>query len=134
MQLTVLAEAEHSVEADVADGTALVDPEHLPDALGWELRPEGLCRGDVCVPVRDRDSLFAGNRLDLAAVAGALDRPILVDDDEGVAVLGVPGSTRRSAVEGFRAPSFELPDLDGTLHRLEEWRGKKKLLVAFASW
>ena len=29
---------------------------------------------------------------------------------------------------------FTLPDLDGGEHSLEEWRGKKKLLVAFATW
>ena len=29
-------------------------------------------------------------------------------------------TTRRSAVEGFRAPNFELPDLDGRMHRLDE--------------
>ena len=27
-----------------------------------------------------------------------------------------------------------LPDLDGRLHQLGEWHGRKKLLVAFASW
>ena len=106
----------------------------LPDALGWELKPEGLCRDDVCVPVRDRDALVRDDDLDLAAVADALDRPVVVDEEHRVVVLGVPVATRRSAVEGFRAPSFELPDLDGRMHRLEEWRGRKKLLVAFASW
>jgi len=134
VEVTVLADDVREIEADVRDGAVLIDPDRLPDAIGWDLKPEGLCRGDVCVPVRARDTLFQGDQLDLAAVGRALDRPVVIDGDNGVVVLGVPAAARRSAVEGFRAPPFELPDLDGRLHPLEEWRGRKKLLVAFASW
>ena len=38
------------------------------------------------------------------------------------------------ALDDVRAPPFELPDLDGSLHRLDEWRGLKRLLVTFSSW
>ena len=31
-------------------------------------------------------------------------------------------------------PDFELPDLSGTLHRLSDHRGRKVLLIAYASW
>ena len=62
----------------------------------------------------------------------ALDRPFLADD--GVAALGEPRATRRLATDGLQAPAFTLPDLQGERHSLEEWRGRKKLLVAFASW
>ena len=93
-----------------------------------------MIHGDPAKAHIDRDALFEEDRLDLAAVAGVLDRPMVVDSEASVAVLGVPAAVRRSTVDGFRAPAFELPDLDGRLHSLEEWRGRKKLLVAFASW
>ena len=41
---------------------------------------------------------------------------------------------RREALEGRQAPDFELPDLDGVDHRLTEWDGRRRLLVAFATW
>ena len=56
--VTVIADDLSSVDATVADGRVLLDPEQLPGALGWTLKPEGLCRDDVCVPVHDRDALF----------------------------------------------------------------------------
>ncbi|HSY78461.1 MAG TPA: redoxin domain-containing protein [Verrucomicrobiae bacterium] len=34
----------------------------------------------------------------------------------------------------MQAPDFELPDLDGKLHRLSDYRGKKVFLLAWASW
>jgi len=37
-------------------------------------------------------------------------------------------------LESLEAPDFELPDLDGKRRRLTEFRGKKVLLHAFASW
>jgi hypothetical protein len=33
-----------------------------------------------------------------------------------------------------RAPDFRLRDLDGVEHDFSEWHGRKRLLVAFASW
>jgi hypothetical protein len=132
MAVTVITDEPRSTPADVADGTVLIAPADLSAAIGWTLKPEGLCRADVCVPVRDRDALFAGEQLDLARVAEALDRPFLAAD--GVAALGEPRATRLLATDGLQAPSFTLPDLQGRLHELEEWRGRKKVLVAFASW
>ena len=35
---------------------------------------------------------------------------------------------------GDEAPDFTLPDAAGRLHRLSEHRGKKVLLVTWASW
>jgi hypothetical protein len=132
--LTVLSDEARTVDAEVTGGRARVDPADLPAAIAWELKPDGLCRAEVCVPVRDPDALRAGARLDLAAVAEALDRPSALDAESGVMAVGEPRALRRQAREGLVAPTFELPDLDGALHRLEEWRGRKKLLTAFASW
>ena len=134
MQVTIVTDEISTVTA-VADGDRLlIDPAALPDALGWEWKPEGLCRGNVCVPVRDRAALQVGEQLDVGAVASALDRLAVVDAAAGIAAVALPKEGRREALHDHHAPSFTFPDLDGVDHDLEEWRGKKKLLVAFASW
>jgi hypothetical protein len=66
--------------------------------------------------------------------AEAEGRPVAVDPEEGAAYLGVPARARAAALASLEAPDFTLPDLDGRLHSLWEHRGKKVLLVAYASW
>ena len=62
------------------------------------------------------------------------DRPLAVDREEGVAFLGVPAPVRAARLASLEAPDFRLPDLDGRAHSLSEHRGRKVLLVAYASW
>jgi hypothetical protein len=135
-QVTIIEDETRTVEATVDGDGVLIEPGRLGDALGWELKAEGLCRGDVCVPVRDPAGLRPADagRLDLAAVAAALGRPVVVDAQAGLAAVALPAEQRRQALESLQAPPFALHDLDGVTHQLSEWRGRKKLLVAFASW
>jgi hypothetical protein len=132
--VTVISDDVRTVDATVSGDAFLLDPATLPAALGWELKPEGLCRDKTCVPVRDPSVLFVDDRLDLAAVAGALGRPMVLDTDARLAAVALPAEQRRDALDDLVAPSFTLPDLDGRLHQSGEWHGRKKLLVAFASW
>lgn len=120
--------------ADPERRTFLVGPELLPEALGWELKPSGLCQEGTCVPVADMGALTVGDQLDLVAVARALGRPTVVDVEAGLMAVALPAELRRQALEELRAPAFELPDLDGNLHGLYEWAGLKKALVTFSSW
>ena len=98
------------------------------------LKPEGLCRESVCVPVRDREALVVDGSIDLAAFAAALHRPVVVDAAEGVAALGVPAAERVAAMETLEAPDFELPDLDGETFRYSSLGPRKTLVVTWASW
>ena len=132
--VTFLADEVRRAPARIADGRVLVEPARLKDALGWTLEAEGLCRGDVCVPVRDRSALFVDDRLDIERVARALGRSAVVDTEAELVAIALPTERRRQALEHLVAAPFELRDLDGAPRRLEEWRGTKKLLVAFASW
>lgn len=117
------------------DGDAVaVDARDVERTLGWALRPEGLCRGDVCIPVREPAALAGADGMDLAALAGALGRPLAVDPAERTAALGTAARERAVAQDGLRAPDFALPDLAGRMHRLSDHRGKKVLLIAYASW
>lgn len=117
----------------LADGP-LVTPDELESALGWALKPQGLCRDDTCVIVPDRAALERDGKIDATAVAALLDRPAAVDETSGVAAIGVPRQARRGALDDLMAPDFVLPDLDGTPHALSDHRSKKRLLVAFSSW
>jgi len=102
-------------------------------ALGWSVTPEGLCREGLCVPVRS-DALLTEDGVDLAELAAALGRPLAMDLAEGAAYLGAAAGERGRALAALDAPDFALPDLAGRVHRLSEHRGKKVLLVAYASW
>jgi hypothetical protein len=134
MRVTVVGDATVVVDGDVVDDRVLVTPDALTGALGWTLKPEGLCRDDVCVPVRDRNALLVGDRIDLAAATDALGRPTVVDADAAIVAVALDREQRRSALESLTAPDVVLQDLEGTPHALSEWRGQKRLLHAFASW
>jgi hypothetical protein len=134
MQVAVITDEVRTVEASTTDGRVLVEPAALAEGLGWTLKAEGLCREDVCVPVRDAAALRVDGRIDLEAVAGALGRPIVVDAEAGLVAMALSGEQRRQALDGLHAPAFTLADLDGAEHDLGEWHGRKKLLVAFSTW
>jgi hypothetical protein len=88
----------------------------------------------VCVPVRDRDALVVGDRVDVLAAAGALRRPAVVDPDLGIVAVALDREQRASALQSLVAPDVSFLDLDGNPHRLSQWRGQKRLLHAFSSW
>jgi hypothetical protein len=123
-----------TVAARRAGGRIRVPAADVERALGWKLAPEGLCRGDVCVPVRRPAELASAEGLDLEVLAELLGRPLATDPEEGVAVLGAGAAQRRAVLASLEAPDFALPDLAGKLHRLSDQRGKKVLLIAYASW
>ncbi len=133
-RVTIIGDDTRIVDATVAGERILVAADALSDAVGWELKAEGLCRAETCVPVPDRSALFVGDRLDIGAVADALGRPAVIDAGAGIAAIGLDAERRRSALRSLVAPSFTLPDLDGNPHELAEWRGRKRLLHAFSSW
>lgn len=99
-----------------------------PAMIGWERKDEGLCRGDVCIPVP------AGRSLGLPEIAGLLGRPLVLDHEEKVAALAASPTDRADILRSGMAPDFELPDVDGVLHRLRDHQGRKVVLYAYASW
>lgn len=123
-----------ALDATVTGNSFRVPPAALAAGLGWELKAEGLCRDAVCVPVRDRPALVGPDGVDLAELARLLDRPLAVDGACGLAVIGTSAGVRDARLASLEAPDFTLPDLGGALHSLSDHRGKKRLLIAWASW
>ena len=72
--------------------------------------------------------------IDLEELARVLGRPLALDTEERTAALGVPATDRSASLVTLEAPDFTLPDLHGRMHSLSDHRGKKVLLIAYASW
>ena len=107
------------------------DAAAFEDATGWAIKPEGACRGEVCVPLPGEVRTDGG--LDATVLADRLGMPVLHDEAHGLAALG-PSTVVGRALESAVAPELELPDGDGNPFRLSSLHGKKVLLVAWASW
>jgi hypothetical protein len=135
MSFTVLEDGRRTeVDARVDGDRILLTPSDLERSLGWSLKPQGLCRGDACMPVPPSSGLVSDGRIDLDAFAAFMGRPLAKDADAGAACLGESASDRRAVMKGGLAPDFTLPDLSGRTHSLGDYRGRKALLIAWASW
>jgi hypothetical protein len=137
MTMLLTEDGEKLVAGARAEGERLwLDGAALEAATGWSLAPEGLCREGMCVPLppgREAE-LVQGARVDLAAVWRHLGKPIVHDASGGVWALGESAEDRTAALHSLEAPDFTLPDPAGRLHSLSDYRGKKVLLVSWASW
>jgi hypothetical protein len=96
---------------------------------GWTLRPEGACRGDVCVPLETDRS---GADFDVAAVANELGMPIVRHSNE-LAALG-PATLGGRVLTTAEAPELILPSFDGEMFDLRTLRGQKVVLVAWSPY
>jgi hypothetical protein len=72
--------------------------------------------------------------VNLAALARLLEQPVLRDDAHAIWCVSDAAPARRAATHSLQAPDFTLPDLEGRLHSLADYRGKKVFLVSWASW
>lgn len=120
--------------ARVVGDSVRIAPADLESAFGWKLESRGLCKGGVCLVARDRRGLVDEGGIDLAAFGQTAGLPLALDVAEGVAVLGESAAARGSQLVSLEAPDFTLPDLAGRRHTLSNHRGKKVLLIAYASW
>ena len=96
---------------------------------GWQLKSEGACQGDVCIPLSEP----AGEWVDIARVAKDLGMPIVAEPEYGLWALG-PASVGLRALASAQAPNLRLPDLDGHEFQLSSLRGQKVLLYAWAPY
>lgn len=105
-------------------------------ATGWTLKPEGFCKGDICVPVPPaRVAEFVGDdEVNVAALWRLMGLPYARDASGETWALGTSAAERSSQLQSLQAPDFSLPDLEGNIHSLDAQRGRKVLLVSWASW
>jgi hypothetical protein len=133
----VQADGADEIDATVDEATATVrlSAQAVHRCFGWERKDEGLCRDDVCIPARRLAGIEGDDGwFDLDGLAALLTRPIAIDTKARAAFVGVSAPTRAAPLARFEAPDFTLPDLDGHLHSLSDYRGRKVLLLAWASF
>lgn len=98
---------------------------------GWAIKPQGACRGEVCVPLPA--SSAGADVVDVAVVAERLAMPLVREAGRNLWALGPAGVTGR-ALASAEAPDLRLPDLAGREFALSSLRGQKVVLAAWASW
>jgi hypothetical protein len=99
-------------------------PPDLESRTGWVVKPEGACRGDVCVPLPDP--------FDLRELASRLGMSLVHDERHGLWALGPESGGR--VLESPELPDIVLPDVHGRDFALRSLRGTKVFMIAWASW
>jgi AhpC/TSA family len=112
----------------------------LTRATGFVLKPQGVCRKELCFPLpRDRKAEFLQKRgnvqwFNLSAFARLLHQPVAYDEALATWYFGPRPETQNNYLQSLEAPNFTLPDIDGKPHSLADFRGKKVLIITWASW
>ncbi len=110
-----------------------VDPDAFEAATGWAIKPEGACKGEVCVPL-PAEARTDDGRVDVTIVAAPLGMPLIADRERGIWGLGPDTAVTGRALTTAMAPELELPDAAGNPFRLSSLRGQKVMLLAWSSW
>lgn len=127
----------------------------LKRATRFELKPQGVCRDELCFPLpkaRTQDFLRPSDEnkaetqaknpaeldpkhawFNLTGFATLVHQPVAHDAALSVWYFGLR-SDQRQQLASLRAPDFTLPDMNGKKHSLSDFRGKKVFLVTWASW
>jgi hypothetical protein len=112
----------------------------LVRATRFAIKPQGVCRDELCFPLpKSRRAEFVSRKgattwFNLSEFAKLIRQPVVVDQKNNVWYFGARDAEQNGYLTSLEAPSFTLPDLNGRMHSLSDFRGKKVLLVTWASW
>ena len=112
----------------------------LTRATRFVIKPQGVCRDELCFPLpKSRKAEFVAKKgsttwFNLSEFARLIKQPLVIDQKNGVWYFGARAAEQNGYLTSLEAPNFTLPDLNGKLHSLADFRGKKILLVTWASW
>lgn len=112
----------------------------LARATRFVIKPQGVCRDQLCFPLpKNRKAEFVSKKgssvwFNLSEFARLIKQPFASDQQNGVWYFGARSEEQNSYLASLEAPNFALPDLNGRVHSLADFRGKKVLLVTWASW
>jgi hypothetical protein len=119
------------------------DPQRAGDALwirkrdltrvnGFELKPQGACRADLCIPIPK--DMTRGDYFNLTAFAKKAGQPLVAEPSARVWSFGEMQALGGGLANSRIAPDFEVPNRAGRPVHLAGFRGKKALVITWASW
>jgi hypothetical protein len=103
-----------------------ISPDEFTELSGWDIKPEGACKGEVCVPL-------GSPNFDLATTADRLGMAVVGEPEKSLWALG-PATVTGRALSTTQIGDLSLPDLDGNEFSFASLRGQKVLLVAWAPY
>lgn len=112
----------------------------LTRATRFVVKPQGICRDELCFPIpKGRKADFLAKKassewFNLSEFAKLVKQPAARDEKNGVWYFGKREDERGTYLASLEAPNFTLPDMSGHTHSLKDFRGKKVLLITWASW
>ena len=107
-----------------------VTPEAFEVGTGWSPKPQGMCRGEVCVPAPG--ALRADGLVDVNIAAQRLNMPVVHDATHGVWALG-PASGGRALTTAVAA-NPTLIDRHGKPFAMSSMKGRRTIMVAWSTW
>jgi hypothetical protein len=136
MTTIIASGSTHDVDERPSAPDFWIAPRRFEAIAGFTLKPEGFCRDALCIPIPPKRAaeFQRDGAINIAKFAELTGRPWIGTDAGDVWVLEEPAATRNDALRSLEAPDFELPDVEGNLHRLSDYRGRKVLLASWASW
>jgi hypothetical protein len=140
--LLVIYEGKKTIldSARVTSSGLWVNTRDLSAATGYHIKPQGVCRDELCFPIPSkRKAQFIVKQggvtwFNLSEFATLINQPAAKDEKNGVWYFGTRNEAHETYLGSLEAPDFTLPDQNGKRHSLSEFKGKKVLLVTWASW
>jgi hypothetical protein len=102
----------------------------LPRVNGFPLKPQGACRADMCIPVPKQ--LGRGSWFNLSGFARRVRQASV--HEAGIWSFGEIPAVRGDFYRSRNAPDFAAPDRKGRTIHLSDFRGRKVLVITWASW
>jgi hypothetical protein len=121
-------------------GDLWVTLSELTRATKLELKPQGVCSEKQCFPLPESQKTQfvregpGQTQFNLSAFARLMNQPTAHDGKNGIWYFAPRPQEQNSYLATLTAPDFTLPDMAGKSHSLSDFRGKKVLLITWASW
>ena len=134
---TILYQGRATTLSETGNGDGLrIRPDDLARINSFELKPQGACFQDMCVPMNDQLLIEDGDRrwFDLAAFADRLDQPYVADTESRVWSFAEMPARRDNLLVQGKVPDFSVTDRQGNLVTPTHLKGRKALIVTWSSW